>query len=90
MCGKFVQSRKEFPAILTAMTPGLEEKVKPPNDQPAVNYNVRPMTKALVVRQSKNGPEPADLSWGLIPYFVKDLSAFRASTINARSEEVHE
>jgi putative SOS response-associated peptidase YedK len=57
-----------------------------PNLQPT--WNLAPTDGAPVIRLAANGERHLDvLSWGLIPYFTKDLKKAR-KPINARSETV--
>jgi len=53
-------------------------------------YNIAPTELAPVVRLApEGGPELANLRWGLVPAWAKDLS-IGTKMINARGETVHE
>jgi len=58
---------------------------------PPTDYNVAPTTMQPVIRNSRDdgARELVSLRWGLVPFWAKDLLAFKGvSTINARSETV--
>lgn len=58
---------------------------------PPWDYNVAPTTMQPVIRNNRDTGERelVSLRWGLVPFWVKDLQAFKGvSTINARAEAI--
>lgn len=61
---------------------------------PVPRYNLAPTQEApiLVPRDEDDGAGRTFLAarWGLIPHWVKDPAAFRATLVNARAESAHD
>jgi putative SOS response-associated peptidase YedK len=58
---------------------------------PPWDYNVAPSSMQPIIRQSRDTGERefAQMRWGLVPFFTKQLSDVKGiSTINARAESV--
>lgn len=87
MCGRF---------FLTASRYELEELFELPPGHDLVDsswftarYNVPPSEAVIGVALDEHFERKMDLyRWGLVPSWVRDLSTFRATTINARVESV--
>jgi hypothetical protein len=82
MCGRYASY---LPSALIALLFGTVNQ--PPALKPT--WNMAPTDDALVVRSDpESGRRSLDvLTWGLVPYFTKDLKAAR-KPINARAETV--
>lgn len=64
------------------------EALEPPL---APRFNIAPTTTGLILVRGDDGAlTPRYARWGLIPRWVKDPAAFRATLFNARSETAHE
>ncbi len=55
-------------------------------DDMAPRYNIAPSQKAPVVVLAEAGRVLKNMTWGLIPFWVKELAAAKNKIINARSE----
>ena len=87
MCGRYGRlSDKQKIAEAFLVQSGWASLAVLPDD-----YNVAPSTFQPVIRKSKEdgNREMVLMRWGLIPFFIKNLSDVRGiSTINARAESV--
>ena len=80
MCGRFTNRYSWSELVRLYRLTGM---------QPASNfpprYNIAPTQTSFVVRLSEGQRELADLRWGLVPFWAKDLK-IGSRMINARSE----
>lgn len=88
MCGRY-RNMQSWSELHAAMRSFLGEPKQPPLNMPA-RAQVRPTQSAPIVRLSEDGPLVADARWWLVPWFHKGkpLKAWKATTINARTETV--
>ena len=56
----------------------------------APSYNIAPTQQVPIVRERADARVITSAKWGLLPNWVKDPKAFKASMFNARSESVAE
>jgi putative SOS response-associated peptidase YedK len=86
MCGRYItRAQKQEIACRFNVGENIFDDPLPPN------FNVAPSTFQPIIRLARdtNGREMVLARWGLIPYFVKDISAWKSiTTINAKSETV--
>jgi len=84
MCGRFERHRNVNK--LTELVTGLHP---PKHEQDRPSYNIAPSQHILLARNVRNGErEWTTMSWGLLPFWAKDLKV--SKPINARAETVHE
>jgi putative SOS response-associated peptidase YedK len=86
MCGRYFR-RSDKQRISEAFSLGRlpDDFVLPPD------FNVAPTTHQPVIRAAKEtgARELTLMRWGLVPYFAKNLAAFKGlSTINAKAETI--
>ena len=79
MCGRY--ELHTYPAAI-ALLMGLEI---PPDITP--RYNIAPTQLAPIVRLREGKRELAQVRWGLVPFWAKDIS-IGSNMINARAETV--
>jgi class 3 adenylate cyclase len=80
MCGRFTDryTLRELKELYDLTTPYLESNFPP-------RYNIAPTQKSFVVRLAKDGKrELAELRWGLVPSWAKDLK-IGSAMINAKA-----
>lgn len=83
MCGRYAFSHS------TADLQALFDVVNPDELAFEPRYNIAPTQVVPIVFSNREGLRSAGRArWGLIPGWVKDPKEWRASTFNARSEEV--
>ena len=87
MCGRVTQRSGELPGLAAVMGDGNDSRIKDPKD--LVRYNGVPSQDCSLIRcHPKSGEYQRDrLTWGLIPYWVKDATGGR-KPINAKAETV--
>ena len=87
MCGRVTQRSGELPGLVTITGDGYDARVKDPKDW--VRFNGAPSQDFWIIRRRpKTGATQRDrMTWGLIPYWVKDRTGGR-KPINARAESV--
>ena len=87
MCGRVTQRSGELPVLATVMGDGRDSRIKDPKGW--VRYNGAPSQDFWVIRRDpETGEYQRDrLTWGLIPYWVKDATGGR-KPINAKAETV--
>ncbi len=85
MCGRIVQDID--PVVLES-----DLGVKILNDiQKFTRYNLPPTTRICIIREEGSEQREARMMrWGLIPSWVKNLSDFKATTFNSRSDRIME
>jgi putative SOS response-associated peptidase YedK len=54
------------------------------------SYNIAPTHRVCVINSGADGKVARVMRWGLIPNWIRDLSQFKATTFNARSETITE
>jgi putative SOS response-associated peptidase YedK len=86
MCGRYYRKSDKQKIAEAFHATRVDDFPLPPWD-----YNVAPTSMQPIIRQSRDTGERelAQMRWGLVPFFTKDLSSLRAfSTINARAESI--
>ncbi len=80
MCGRFTNrySWRQLKELYDLTTPFLGSNFPP-------RYNIAPTQNSFVVRLKNGQRELADMRWGLVPYWFKDIKS-AAKMINAQSE----
>jgi putative SOS response-associated peptidase YedK len=80
MCGRFTNrySWRQLKELYDLTTPFLTSNFPP-------RYNIAPTQNSFVVRLKNSQRELADMRWGLVPYWSKDIKG-GAKMINAQSE----
>lgn len=81
MCGRFTNryTWREIKELYDLTTPYLTSNFPP-------RYNIAPTQKSFVVRLNREGKrELAELRWGLVPFWAKDLK-IGSKMINCKSE----
>jgi putative SOS response-associated peptidase YedK len=82
MCGRFVQNSPFETLKKNFNIPTSDSDIIP-------NYNVAPTQKILSIVKHDNENKLVKLHWGLVPFWVKDIS-IGSRMINARAETVAE
>ena len=97
MCGRYGlnedprQLAETFAAGNTAIREALMQSFDALDPPLAPRFNVPPTTRNVVIVPREDGVLEARWArWGLLPHWVKDPAAFRATLFNARSESAHE
>jgi putative SOS response-associated peptidase YedK len=80
MCGRFTNRYTWSELVRLDRLTG-----SPPESNFPPRHNIAPTQKSFVVRQRDNHREFAELRWGLVPFWAKDLS-IGPRMINAQSE----
>ena len=80
MCGRFTNrySWRQLKELYDLTTPFLASNFPP-------RFNIAPTQNSFVVRLKESKRELADMRWGLVPYWSKDIKG-AAKKINAQSE----
>lgn len=87
MCGRYglFHEGSEIADLFGADVAHLEHAYSAPR------YNVAPTQEApILVPREGEGREFLAARWGLIPHWVKDPTAFKATLVNARAESAHQ
>ena len=82
MCGRVVQEvRKDLLRQIYAV-----ETMK--SIEEYVRYNVAPSSRICIIKSDEGPREARIMRWGLIPSWVKRIEDFKATTFNARAENL--
>lgn len=84
MCGRITLVNLTWPELMDWLTLSAI-----PDEPVPESFNRPPTTTIPIIRQGASGAEGAMARWGVVPeWFKGSLREWRASTINARVEEV--
>ncbi len=86
MCGRFALALLEGPNFEEWL--GIDGEASP-DDRPSASWNIAPSQTVDIVGLRDGRRAASTARWGLVPHWwSKPLAEFRATTFNARSEEV--
>ena len=84
MCGRYTLKTRRSDEIQTKLADALGVETPPP-ERGLGRFNIAPTQEVLAVVDDREGRRTAELRWGLVPHWAKELNT-RFSMINARAE----